>query len=98
MTLEARVAAPAQAELLTSPGVKLLVERVVRLALNDLAGPEAQRLSARTPLAALRLPVLGSVDAAQGQRLSVTDLFCAKRGLWPITWLLTPGSCSRRGT
>ena len=59
---ELRVAAARPAELLPRPRVELPVDRVIRLALDDLAGGEAQRFCSRAPPPARRLPGLGGVD------------------------------------
>ena len=59
---ELRIAAARPAQLFPGPRVELLVDRVIGLALDGLAGGEAQCFCSRTPPPARRFPGLGGVD------------------------------------
>ena len=65
---ERRVAAARPAELVPGPRVALLVNRVVRPALNDLAGCEAEGLCSWAPPPAGRFASLGGVDVIAADR------------------------------
>jgi hypothetical protein len=65
---ERRIPAAGPAELVPAPRVALLVNRVIRPALNDLARCEAQGLRSRTPPQAGRFPGLRSVDVIAAGR------------------------------
>ena len=67
---EGRIAAAGPAELGAGSRVGLPVDRVVRFAVDGLAGGEAEGLGAGSPPAAGRFPGLGGVDvvAAGGAR------------------------------
>jgi hypothetical protein len=65
---ERRVAAARPAELVPGPRVALLVNRLIRPALNDLARCEAEGLSSRTPPPARRFASLGGVDVIAADR------------------------------